>query len=306
MANKEHLQILLQGVKAWNEWRTENLDIIPDLRAASLNDLDLDNINLRMTWLHFTDFSRSKLRNADLRGANLFNTKFNGADLSESLLVGSLLVQTKFENADLSGCSIYGTSAWDVNLTNSIQEDLVLAPHPKYPRRALITVDNLEVAQFVYLLIKNEKIREVINTIGQKTVLILGRFTVKRKSILNCIKDELRQQNYIPIIFDFEKPDNRDLTETLSILAHMSRFIIADITDAKSIPHELQIIVPNLPSVPIQPLIHKSDSEYGMFSHFTRYPWVLPIKRYEKIDDLILALNEDIIQSIESKIARNL
>jgi len=38
-----------------------------------------------------------------------------------------------------------------------------------------ITVDNLEVAQFIYLLLNNQKIRDVIDTITSKVVLILGR-----------------------------------------------------------------------------------------------------------------------------------
>ena len=74
----------------------------------------------------------------------------------------------------------------------------------------------------------HEKIRDVIDTIGKKAVLILGRFTSERKQILNALRDELRNQKYLPILFDFEKPASKDLTGTVLTLAHMARFIIAD------------------------------------------------------------------------------
>jgi hypothetical protein len=47
-----------------------------------------------------------------------------------------------------------------------------------------ITVDNIEVARFIYLMLHNQKIRDVIDTITSKAVLILGRFTDKRKAVL--------------------------------------------------------------------------------------------------------------------------
>ena len=100
----------------------------------------------------------------------------------------------------------------------------------------MITVDNLEVAQFIYLLLHNENIRQVIDTITSKAVLILGRFTPERKAVLDAIREALRHRNYLPILFDFEAPGSRDFTETISTLAHMARFIIADLTEPSSLP----------------------------------------------------------------------
>jgi hypothetical protein len=149
--------------------------------------------------------------------------------------------------------------------------------------------------------LNNKKIRDVIDTITSKVVLILGRFTLERKAVLAAIREELRQRSYLPVLFDFDKPAQRDMTETVSTLAHMARFIIADITDAKSIPQELMLIIPNLPSVPIQPLLLASQREYGMFEHFRRYPWVLEPFLYTDLEELMSSLESKVIAPAESK-----
>jgi hypothetical protein len=89
-----------------------------------------------------------------------------------------------------------------VKLQNAIQTNLVITPN----YQPEITVDNLEVAQFIYLLLNNSKIRDVIDTITSKAVLILGPFTPERKPTLNALRGALRSHNYLPILFDFEKP----------------------------------------------------------------------------------------------------
>ena len=127
-----------------------------------------------------------------------------------------------------------------------------------------ITVDNIEVAQFVYLLLYNPKIRDVIDTIGRKAVLILGRFTPERKAVLDALREELRKRDYVPILFDFDKPASQDLTATVSTLAHLARFIIADLSDPSSIPYELATVVPTTP-IPVQPILFSSCSEFAMF-----------------------------------------
>jgi hypothetical protein len=207
------------------------------------------------------------------------------------------LVNTNLEGANLTGCSVYGISAWDVNLKGAIQLDLVITPVNESPLQA----DNLEVAQFIYLLLNNEKIRDVIDTIGKKAVLILGRFTPERKAVLDAIRDALRRHGYLPILFDFEKPSTRDTQETITTLAGMARFIIADITDPKSIPQELASIVPNLPSVPLQPLLQAGYERWGMYDHIKRYPWVLPLVLYENQQALLTGLEKKVIVPAEEK-----
>lgn len=113
--------------------------------------------------------------------------------------------------------------------------------------------------------------------------------------MLDALRTRLRIRNFVPIVFDFEKPVSRDLTETISILAHMARFVIADITDAKSVPQELQKIVPNLPSLPVQPIILKNQYEYAMFKDFGGFLSVLPPYPYQDTAQLLESLEEQVI-----------
>jgi len=332
MANEEHLKILEQGVDAWNTWRGENPDIEPDLRRADLSgadliEVDLSEADLSGANLSGADLSRADLIEADLsgahlsgaylswaylikadlRGAHLIGTHLIGtnliwADLIEADLRGAeltmaTLVETNLTGADLTSCSIYGISAWGLKLEGATQTDLIITRHGE----PTITVDNLEVAQFIYLLLNNEKIRQVIDTITSKVVLILGRFTEERKAVLDAIRDELRKRDYLPVLFDFDKPASRDFTETVRTLAHLARFIIADLTEPRSIPQELQAIIPDL-AVPVQPLLLEgSTGEWGMFQDLKKYDWVLEVHRYDSLEGLLASLGDRVIAPAEAK-----
>jgi hypothetical protein len=207
------------------------------------------------------------------------------------------LIETNLPHADLTGCRVYGISAWDLKLEGAKQRDLVITTRDQ-PE---ITVDNLEVAQFIYLLLHNEKIRDVIDTITSKVVLILGRFTPERKAVLDALRDELRAHNYLPVLFDFPETESRDLTETVSLLARMAHFIIADLTNPSSIPKELEAIVPGL-AVPVQPLIEGSTRPFAMFKDYWKYDWVLPVYRYDGLKTLLAVLAEKVVGPAEAKL----
>ena len=238
-----------------------------DLRCANLRGVDLIGAKLTAVDLSYADLFKSdlqaafllkaKLNNANLKSANLSMANLTMADLSGANLEGAdlsgiQLVWAKLNSANLNGSRIFGISAWKLELEGTKQTNLIMTNYDE----PIITVDNLEVAQFIYLLLNNEKIRHVIDTITSKVVLILGRFTKERKTVLDAIRDELRDRDYLPVVFDFDKPASRDLTETISTLAHMARFIVADITEPRSIPQELATIIPTL-SVPVKPLLLK-------------------------------------------------
>jgi uncharacterized protein YjbI with pentapeptide repeats len=264
-------------------------DLNASLRRANLTGANLTGANLYL----------AGLQGANLTGANLTGANLTGANLTDADLTGATLLNTDLTGADLTGCSIYGISAWGLKLAGAKQQNLVITP----PGEPEITVDNIEVAQFVYLLLHNEKIREVIDTITSKAVLILGRFTDERKAVPDALRDELRKRNYLPILFDFAIPARRDVTETIRTLASLARFVIADATDATEVRVELHNIVPDFTSLAVQPILLRGHPEFVSLSHLTKFPWVLPIFEYDHLDHLLASLHKSIIAPAEAKVA---
>jgi uncharacterized protein YjbI with pentapeptide repeats len=244
-----------------------------NLSAADLTDADLNRVHLQEAKL-----GEAKLIRADLSGAILSNTDLREAHLCKAH--GASLIGTDFTGADLTGCYVYGVSAWGLKLDRAKQQNLVITG----PNEPTVTVDNIEVAQFIYLLLHNQKIRDVIDTITSKAVLILGRFTDERKAVLDALREELRKRDYLPMLFDFDKPTSQTTDETITLLARMSRFVIVDISDAKSVLQELRAIVPDLPSVPVQPVIIATQEEPGMFDFYRNFRSFLNVHRYASQD----------------------
>ena len=162
---------------------------------------------------------------------------------------------------------MYGTSAWEVGLDGAEQSGLVITRKGQPP----IQVDDLEVAQFVYLLLNRQKLRNVITTKGEKAVFILGRFT-ERKDLPDRAADKLRSMGHLPMIFDFDRPTDRDLTETMRILAGLSRFAIADITNPRSVPLKLQATVLDY-MVPFVIILQRGQPAFACSMTFRKYHW---------------------------------
>lgn len=289
-------KVILTGADLSNA----RFDSESDLTEAEIMQARLVEAQLSGARMVFADLRLSNLTRADLNGSDLGEIVFTGADLSGANLSGAnlsgaVLIRTTVEGASFAGARVYGVSVWDLKGTPEDETDLIVTPRDQ----PTVTVSDLEVAQFVYLLLNNAKIRDVIDTVTAKAVLILGRFTDEKKKILNAIRDRLSTEDYVPIIFDFDKPAQRDLTETISTLAHMSRFIIADITDPNSIPQELMKIIPQLPSVPVQPILLEGKKEWSMFKDLRRTGRILTTFHYQNLEDVRRNLREKMLAPAE-------
>lgn len=262
-----------------------------NLHGANLEGAILTDCILRDTDLSGANLNGANLSHANLSGANLSRADLTGADLSGANITGvnlsrSMLVDTNLSKAIITRCGIYGISAWNLKLKDSIQQDLVISKEDE----PVITVDDLLVAQFIYLILNNENIRNVLNSITSKGVLILGRFADPRsKEVLDGLRNKLRQFDLLPIVFDFDSPTDKDYTETVQTLAGMSMFVIADLTSPKSTPLELEATVKQF-KIPYVPIIDISVDRrpFEMLVDLQKsFHWVLPTLHYETKEDLL-------------------
>lgn len=258
-----------------------------DLKGATLKRASLGGADLRMA-----NLSNANLWGAFLREANLNDANLDSTDLRKANLREASFIRTSINNSNISGSLVYGINVWDLKGDFDEQKDLVITSKTS----SAITVDNIKVAQFIYLILNNEEIRDAINTLTSKTVLILGRFAIaERKMILDALRNKLREYNLLPIVFDFDRPSNKDFTETIKTLAGLSYFVIADITNPKSSPLELQATIPDY-QVPFVPIIQDGERPFAMMGDLQKkYPWVLDTLTYDSIDSLINTLKPAII-----------
>jgi hypothetical protein len=146
---------------------------------------------------------------------------------------------------------------------------------------------------------------EIMSELSRRRVLILGRFTGRRLEVLEKIKSHLAKHSnhYIPELFTFRKPESRDLVEAIIGFAALSRFVIADLSEPKSVQSELEAIVPHFQSVPVVALINRTGREYATFSSVQRRENVVkPTVRYNNLEDLIKKLDEEVVPKAEQKL----
>ena len=270
---------------------TSAMPTLPELNRADLSRADLSGAILWDADLSEADLTGTELSRADLSRANLSRAELSRADLTRAVLV-----ETNLIGATLTQCPVYGISVWNVQLEGAKQDNLVIKRYGE----PTITVDNLEVAQFIYLLLNHKKLRDVFNTVTERGVLLLGRFSGGGLEVLQAIAAKLREESYLPIIFDFERPQDRNYTETIKTLTGLARFVIADLS-GPSVPQELYATIPHF-KIPFVPIIEANRKPFAMSLDLLEYPWVVrPPVTFATKEELIQLMPARVIAPAEEK-----
>jgi hypothetical protein len=132
MVDAMHIDILYEGVEAWNEWRRKNPGERPkltgedlsemDLTGANLGEADLTDAELFQTDLTEANLKMAVFRRADLSGANLSGAALYKAELADACLIeanltGANLGSANFSGADLRGTTLRGADLDEADLT---------------------------------------------------------------------------------------------------------------------------------------------------------------------------------------------
>jgi hypothetical protein len=167
---------------------------------------------------------------------------------------------------------------------------------------AEVTVSNLKVAQFIYLLLNNAELRDIIGTLLSKVVLVLGSFHKGRKEVLDAIKERLATHTpaYVPVVVDFALAREKDLLSTVGLLAQMARFVVVDVTEAATVKSELMALS-NI-TVTIKPIMLMVEAEpvHELERVWEHCRHVLRTYYYTSADSLLLNLESEVIAPAEA------
>ena len=123
--DKEHLDVLLKGVEAWNALRKGEPQRRFDLSGADLRGKNLKKVDFSNTDLTGAVLKGSNMSEADLRGASFDKAMLKGALLYDAILHDASLQEAVLEEAGLDGADfraavLDGANLKQADLANSI------------------------------------------------------------------------------------------------------------------------------------------------------------------------------------------
>jgi uncharacterized protein YjbI with pentapeptide repeats len=248
-----------------------------------------EGLNLRNSVFEGAHFEEGDFSRANFSGTTFRNSKLNKTILTGATFDGATFVNCSLNRVNLVGASfrvkeitetvVYGIAAWDLQTSDDMKQSKLVIERTNELYSGLVhqgkvpmMVDDIELAQFIHYLSNHKKIRDVLNILNDRGVLLLGRFKNGGLERLYSMREWLQRKGYMPMIFDFARPDSLSLTETVITMAGLSKFVVADLSGS-SVPAELQGIFSSIKG----PLLTFGDP-YPLFGDIEDLTRVIAIK----------------------------
>ena len=160
----------------------------------------------------------------------------------------------------------------------------------------------IEDVRALALRLDGAEVSRMLSYVAERSVLILGRFTSARKPTLELIRREIstKPRQYVPILFDFDRPHELTMLESVLRFAAVSRFVIADLSDPKWVLAEFGKIVGAFNSLPIVPIIHASQREDEVVAYVEGFRSAHKVVRYRDEAHLCSILDSEILKAGET------
>lgn len=263
-----------------------------NLSGVFISKAFAEGLNLRDSLFDGSTFDEGDFSRADFSGATFRNTKFFKSILTEANFDGATFVNCNLNRVNLSGASfhlkeitetvVYGIAAWDLETSEETKQSklVIEKTYDLYSNlidqgKVPMTVDDIELAQFVYYLSNHKKMRATLNIMNDRGVLLLGRFKDGGLERLYSMREWFQGKGYMAMIFDFARPDNLSLTEAVVTMAGLAKFVVVDLSGS-SVPAELQSILSQIK----KPVLAFGDP-YSLFPDLSDQTSVITIESDE-------------------------
>jgi uncharacterized protein YjbI with pentapeptide repeats len=181
-----------------------------------------EGLTLRGSVFENAHFEEGDFSRANFGGATFRNTKFNKTILTGANFDGASFVNCNLNRVNLVGASfrvkeitetvVYGIAAWDLQTSDEMKQSKLVIERTYELYSDLIQqgkvpmmVDDIELAQFVYFLSKHAKMRDTLNILNDRGVLLLGRFKDGGLDRLYSMREWFQHNGYMAMIFDFAR-----------------------------------------------------------------------------------------------------
>jgi uncharacterized protein YjbI with pentapeptide repeats len=111
VATRKYIDIHLNGIETWNEWREKHPS-----EEADFTEADLSGVRLTGAYLWKANFTGAHLENANFFQADLSDANLSGAFLSKSYLSGAEFRNTNLSEADLREANLYCANLQNADL----------------------------------------------------------------------------------------------------------------------------------------------------------------------------------------------